>query len=180
MYKIIIKNGKNNINTNKVHNKNNGVNGINEFNNNIKRIANGIENNNNNGLHNYSGSESSSSSSVNSKNLNIRKRKHDINFNIVNKKNNNFQDTNKRRKLKGKEPELEEECKKDEQKIIVHCPICLEEPTADIVFCNTCCGHIFCESCLNSYLKIQQKKQYPICRQSFKNKKNYKNRIYFC
>jgi len=158
---------------------------------------------NENDYNNYSssdneGNSSSSSSTINSENLNIRKRKQEEdnnenlnirkrkkednnnnnNNNNINIKSDNCQDDNKKRKLKGKEKDLEEESEENNKKINVHCPICLEEPNVDTPYYTTCCGHIFCESCLNHCLK--SKKICPLCRFSFKNKKNYKMRIFFC
>ncbi|ORX42195.1 hypothetical protein BCR36DRAFT_337797 [Piromyces finnis] len=61
------------------------------------------------------------------------------------------------------------EYKEVEQKnevISIECPICLEKASKDTKLSVTICGHVFCKTCINEFLKFR--KSCPICRKNIK------------
>ncbi|KAI9011393.1 hypothetical protein BC832DRAFT_341578 [Gaertneriomyces semiglobifer] len=57
----------------------------------------------------------------------------------------------------------------------LQCAICLEEVSPSVQLSSTICGHIFCEECVKSALKVTKK--CPVCRKSLSSK-NSIHRLY--
>ena len=125
--------------------------------------------------------ESSSSFSNVHNDLENRKRSNDeMNKDMLFKTTMNMSLQDKKRKLsnidKGKDEEIAEKEKQDEENECFHCPICLEKANTKTEYCSTICGHIFCKKCLDTSLK--KKKICPICRYDFKRSRKFSHKIF--